>query len=677
MAKLNDLIVTIGAKTRDFDKKLGQSMRKLQNFGRSTKQLGKSLSSSLTMPILGIGAAALKSASDLESMEASFISLTGGAKQAADMMRNLNAFTASTPYQIEDVATAARQLIASGTGIGEVNNRLQFLGDIAATSGVGIGELAAIFSKVQAKGKVELESLNQLAERGIPIFTALSEATGLPASELGAGAVSVEQFNEVLAAMASEGGFAAGAMERLSQTAAGKFSTALDNLKLAGASLAKSFLPVVKEAIDGVTSFAQKVASLDAEKKKLILTIAGFAAAIGPVLMILPALVQGFMMLISPAGLVIAAVAGIALALYKFRDEVSKPIAAVINFFVDMYNEVYGVRIAIGLFKAFFMSVFDVIVGYATNVIEVFKGIGKIIYAVLTGDFASIGSIVAETFDNYTTNIKDVGVKVGDNFAAGIAEGYNRAAYVTPESIAAGIGSFGNLIPSFGGGGGAATPDATATPSPDIGTLLAKQEAASVDTNAALFGFLDTQAAASYEAVVERATEAHKQATETMEARNESLAQSYLSMANKLSGSFSSLFQGLLAGTQTFGEFMKKTLTDLLVKLASMVAAFTILNILTGGGGVVGGKSLGQFLSGGFGLPELASGGIVTGRTALVAGEYAGAKTNPEVIAPLDKLKSMLGGAGGNVEVYGRLSGKDILLSSERAGIDRNRVRGF
>lgn len=92
---------------------------------------------------------------------------------------------------------------------------------------------------------------------------------------------------------------------------------------------------------------------------------------------------------------------------------------------------------------------------------------------------------------------------------------------------------------------------------------------------------------------------------------------------------------------------------------------------------MVGGKTLGQFLGGGFGLPELASGGIVTGKTALIAGEYAGAKSNPEVIAPLDKLQSMLGGMGGDVRVYGQLSGKDILLSSERAGIDRNRVRGF
>ena len=80
MAKLNDLIVTIGATTRDFDKALGKSMRKMQTFGKNTKRLGQSMTRSLTMPIAGLGLAAVKSAADLEAMQTSFISLTGGAK---------------------------------------------------------------------------------------------------------------------------------------------------------------------------------------------------------------------------------------------------------------------------------------------------------------------------------------------------------------------------------------------------------------------------------------------------------------------------------------------------------------------------------------------------------------------------------------------------------------------
>jgi hypothetical protein len=58
-------------------------------------------------------------------------------------------------------------------------------------------------------------------------------------------------------------------------------------------------------------------------------------------------------------------------------------------------------------------------------------------------------------------------------------------------------------------------------------------------------------------------------------------------------------------------------------------------------------------------------------------GEYPGASANPEVIAPLDKLKNMIGGAGGSVQVFGSISGSDILLSSDRAKNNRNRTRGY
>ena len=283
MARSAVLNIIFGAETGQLERALGGVQKRLRRTAGEFQRLGDSMSRSVSLPIIGVGAAAIKSAADLETLETSFISLAGGANQAAQLVSQLNDFTAKTPFQLEQVGAAARQLIAAGTPIQEVQNQLQFLGDIAATSGSNIDEIASIFSKVQAKGKVELESLNQLAERGIPIFKALSDATGLPADALGAGAVSVEQFNSVLSSFSEEGGFAAGAMERLSQTAAGKFSTALDNLKLAGAELGAQLLPIIKDLLDDVVEVAQSFAKLDNGTKKLILQMGAFAAAIGPV----------------------------------------------------------------------------------------------------------------------------------------------------------------------------------------------------------------------------------------------------------------------------------------------------------------------------------------------------------------------------------------------------------
>jgi hypothetical protein len=61
---------------------------------------------------------------------------------------------------------------------------------------------------------------------------------------------------------------------------------------------------------------------------------------------------------------------------------------------------------------------------------------------------------------------------------------------------------------------------------------------------------------------------------------------------------------------------------------------------------------------------KFANGGIISGPTMGLMGEYPGASSNPEVVAPLDKLKDMIGGGGGGTFV---LRGQDLLLSVNRA----------
>jgi len=655
MAKLNELIVTIGAKTRKFDYALGQSMRKMQNFGKSTKQLGQSMTRSLTMPIAALGAAAIKSAADLETMETSFISLTGGAKQAADMMRNLNDFTAKTPFQIEAVAKSARQLIASGSGIDEVNTQLQFLGDIAATSGQPIDEIAAIFSKVNAKGKVELESLNQLAERGIPIFTALSEATGLPADKLGAGAVSVEQFNEVLKGFSAEGGFAAGAMERLSQTAAGKFSTALDNLKLAGASLAESLMPVLKDMLDKFTGLMQTITQLSPETKKYVLIAGGIGAALGPLLMVLPAIIQGFTMLISPIGLVVTAIAALGYAIVTFADEIAPYITDVINGFITLYNESSLLRGVIGGIKGTVQVVFSFFLFAIDSVIEGFKDLGTIIGALMRGEFSAIPDIIGQAFVNAGERMAEFGTKAAEDWMTAVEDHVNREpiSLVSEDTVAETLRTLGGLTTMmdnlFAGAGGGAVEGPSVTP-PVINTTL---NIVDIDMPEDVVEEEDINQVIAAADLVKRQTQA---------------------MAQSVAGFVEHTFNQVMSGTQTFSEVMRDMIKNLVKQIAVMIAQFVILNTIFGSMGV-GGLSLGKFIGQGLGIPQFAGGGIVSGPVIAQVGEYAGASHNPEVIAPLDKLQSMMGGQA--VQVTGKISGRDILLTSERNSIDRNRVRGF
>lgn len=67
---------------------------------------------------------------------------------------------------------------------------------------------------------------------------------------------------------------------------------------------------------------------------------------------------------------------------------------------------------------------------------------------------------------------------------------------------------------------------------------------------------------------------------------------------------------------------------------------------------------------------EFANGGIISGPTLGLMGEYPGASRNPEVVAPLDKLKSLMGEGGGTLEA--RISGNDLLILMNKAGRTNN-----
>ncbi len=76
-------------------------------------------------------------------------------------------------------------------------------------------------------------------------------------------------------------------------------------------------------------------------------------------------------------------------------------------------------------------------------------------------------------------------------------------------------------------------------------------------------------------------------------------------------------------------------------------------------------------------IPKFAAGGIVSGPTMGLMGEYPGAKSNPEVIAPLSKLQGMLDqGSGGNTAMTGEfvLRGQDLVVALARAEKQRNRI---
>jgi hypothetical protein len=144
---------------------------------------------------------------------------------------------------------------------------------------------------------------------------------------------------------------------------------------------------------------------------------------------------------------------------------------------------------------------------------------------------------------------------------------------------------------------------------------------------------------------------------------------------------FGQVLSGLAETGKVSFQGIFDALKQMVLRFAAAIAAAITLNILTGGlvmkaGEAAGGKSgLSKLILGGKakgigGLTPFAAGGIVSGPTAALVGEYSGARTNPEVIAPLSKLQNMMGG-----NVTFTISGDSLVGTLNRA--NKTRARKF
>jgi hypothetical protein len=112
---------------------------------------------------------------------------------------------------------------------------------------------------------------------------------------------------------------------------------------------------------------------------------------------------------------------------------------------------------------------------------------------------------------------------------------------------------------------------------------------------------------------------------------------------------------GLIAnGVTTIGKAL--ILTGIPLLSNPITAALGTKQILTGGGLVLAAGAAKDLAQAAF---PFANGGIVYGPTLGLMGEYSGARNNPEVIAPLNKLKSILGSQGPQVMI------PDIVLDGQ------------
>jgi hypothetical protein len=159
----------------------------------------------------------------------------------------------------------------------------------------------------------------------------------------------------------------------------------------------------------------------------------------------------------------------------------------------------------------------------------------------------------------------------------------------------------------------------------------------------------------------------------------QSLAENASNFGNQMGQAFGAMARGAEDGKERMKEATRG-----IINQALAAAQATIIEAMISSGKFSGPAApivIPALIAGGIGLvqslfadiPAFAQGGIVSGPTVGLMGEYPGARTNPEVIAPLDKLQSMMQANTQSVVVSGRISGNDIRLSNDRT--NRNAKR--
>ena len=370
MGSLAELAVRIRARVEEFEKGIRTVTDKLKSMADKAVPASQAVAKGLLAigaAAVGLGIKAISMAADLEQVEVAFGTLLGSTEAADKMIRDLQNFAATTPFQFPGLADAARMLVAFGIDADNTIPTLRRIGDVAAGIGAPIGEIAEVYGKARVQGRLFAEDINQLTGRGIPIIGELAKQFGVTESEVRglveSGKVNFGHLEQAFISLTSEGGKFEGLMEAQSQTIAGLWSTLKDNVGLALVSLGKSIIETfdLKDVIGNVIERVERIASafsdfaarveeaglketlneIFSEKTKMIIVIVAGAitGALVPAFISLAAAAWAAMIPLLPFIAVGAAIAGLAYLIYKNWDKIS-------GFFVNIWETVKNAAIA-------------------------------------------------------------------------------------------------------------------------------------------------------------------------------------------------------------------------------------------------------------------------------------------------------------------------------------------
>ena len=657
-----------GADLKGFDRAMKKAQKSLKRFGKNIERTGKNLTTSLTLPILGLGAAALKFGSDLQETDSKFKQVFSSIQQEAEQ----TAQVFKDSFGLSELA--AKQLLSDtgdllvGFGVTEkaaldLSSQVNELAvDLASFTNFEGGAEGA--SKALTKSLVgETEAAKSL---GIVIRQGTKEykdRTEQIMKEQGVSILQAKAINNLEIAY-SQSQKALGDIERTSGDFANQLRIVKGDLVDVAAEMGARLIPYAQAAIEKLKGLIQWFDGLSDSQKDNIVKWGLILAAVGPVLIIGGKLATGLSALIP----------------------VVKGVVAVLGFLrVAILTNPIGILVAALALAAGAFITYRLTANKAKTAND---------------DFNDSTETAAEKIERLSKLVDNVGQ---DQFDIGIQETIDEIARLEAEiqgieETLTGVDRPRDML----GLDLLYDQSEKATNSlEDFETLLIKLKKAQKESTATTITAVEIMGGQNDE-LKDLTTETIKysRALDPLLANIEKYSkimspiedqfkgivfwQTQISDSQKLMNAGYMMFGDVLSSSlesalgsqedffKVFIANIKKAIRSLLIQLAVM----TLINVLMGGGkaafsiAAIKGN-LGKIMN----VQGFAEGGLVTGPTTALIGEGIGTTaSNPEVVAPLDRLKQFMNGGDQNIVVTGKLVGNDIFLSNAKTGVNRLRT---
>ncbi len=199
----------------------------LMNYGMQMVGLGS---------MIGAAFSGIRLAAQMEQLQISFTVLTGSAGLAKKTLAELTQFAKETPFQMPEVVSAAKQMLAFGGTAADIVPTMKMLGDVSAALNIPLGSLTYLFGTLKAQGRAMTVDINQFAMRGIPIWKELEKQLGRSNQQVRKmvenGEIGFAQIELAFKSMTAAGGAFHDMMGKQAQSIEGLFSTLKDSVEM-------------------------------------------------------------------------------------------------------------------------------------------------------------------------------------------------------------------------------------------------------------------------------------------------------------------------------------------------------------------------------------------------------------------------------------------------------------